>query len=121
MRISDWSSDVCSSDLPSVTETFGNVTLEAMACGLPVVAARATGSASIVKHGQPGYLVAPGSITGFADHLQHYCRDTGLRAEHGAAEVLERGAYQWDAINQDRKSTRLHSSHSCASSHPSSA
>src|SRR3546814_5834767 len=43
---------------PSVTETFGNVTLEAMACGLPVVAARATGSASIVKHGQTGYLVS---------------------------------------------------------------
>jgi phosphatidylinositol alpha 1,6-mannosyltransferase len=29
---------------PSVTETFGNVTLEAMAAGVPVVAARATGS-----------------------------------------------------------------------------
>jgi phosphatidylinositol alpha 1,6-mannosyltransferase len=85
---------------PSVTETFGNVTLEAMACGLPVVAARATGSASIVKHGQTGYLVPPGSITGFADHLQRYCRDIQLRAEHGAAAVLESGAYQWDAINQ---------------------
>ena len=33
---------------PSITETFGNVTLEAMACGLPVVAARATGSESLV-------------------------------------------------------------------------
>ena len=65
---------------PSVTETFGNVTLEAMACGLPVVAARATGSASIVKHGRTGYLVPPGSITGFADHLQRYCRDIPLRA-----------------------------------------
>ena len=83
-----------------MTETFGNVTLEAMACGLPVVAARATGSASIVKHGQTGYLVPPGSITGFADHLQRYCRDIQLRAEHGAAAVLESGAYQWDAINQ---------------------
>ncbi|MDK2762256.1 MAG: glycosyltransferase family 1 protein, partial [Sphingopyxis sp.] len=85
---------------PSVTETFGNVTLEAMACGLPVVAARATGSASIVKHGKTGYLVAPGSITGFADHLQHYCGDIPLRAEHGAAAVVESSAYQWDAINQ---------------------
>jgi phosphatidylinositol alpha 1,6-mannosyltransferase len=37
---------VASMDLffnPSITETFGNVTLEAMACGVPVVAARATG------------------------------------------------------------------------------
>lgn len=85
---------------PSVTETFGNVTLEAMACGLPVVAARATGSASIVKQGQTGYLVAPGSISSFADHLQRYCNDAAHRAEHGAAAVLESGSYQWDAINQ---------------------
>jgi phosphatidylinositol alpha 1,6-mannosyltransferase len=92
---------------PSITETFGNVTLEAMACGLPVVAARATGSASIVKHGQTGYLVAPGSISGFADHLQRYCSDTALRADHGAAAVRESGAYQWDAINQAVADTYL--------------
>jgi len=92
---------------PSVTETFGNVTLEAMACGLPVVAARATGSASIVKHGRTGYLVSPGSITGFADHLQRYCRDIPLRADHGAAAVIESGAYQWDAINQAVADTYL--------------
>ncbi|MGB3845004.1 MAG: glycosyltransferase family 1 protein [Sphingopyxis sp.] len=85
---------------PSVTETFGNVTLEAMACGLPVVAARATGSASIVKDRVTGYLVTPGSITGFADHLQRYCQDDGLRREHGAAALAESHQYQWDAINQ---------------------
>jgi phosphatidylinositol alpha 1,6-mannosyltransferase len=85
---------------PSVTETFGNVTLEAMACGLPVVAARATGSASIVKHGVTGYLVSPGQITGFADHLQQYCQDLDLRARHGAAALVESHQYQWDAINQ---------------------
>lgn len=85
---------------PSVTETFGNVTLEAMACGLPVVAARATGSASIVKHGQTGYLVSPGEITSFADDLERYCRDPALRAAHGAAALQESATYQWDAINQ---------------------
>jgi len=85
---------------PSVTETFGNVTLEAMACGLPVVAARATGSASIVKHGQTGYLVSPGEITSFADDLERYCRDPALRAAHGAAALQESTTYQWDAINQ---------------------
>ena len=92
---------------PSVTETFGNVTLEAMACGLPVVAARATGSASIVKHRQTGYLVDPGSITGFADDLELYCRDPQLRAAHGAAALAESGAYQWDAINQAVADTYL--------------
>ncbi|WP_374526317.1 glycosyltransferase family 4 protein [Sphingopyxis sp.] len=92
---------------PSVTETFGNVTLEAMACGLPVVAARATGSASIVKHGQTGYLVSPGAISLFADDLEHYCRDAELRAAHGAAARAESGAYQWDAINQSVADTYL--------------
>ncbi|WP_062770018.1 glycosyltransferase family 4 protein [Sphingopyxis terrae] len=92
---------------PSVTETFGNVTLEAMACGLPVVAARATGSASIVKHGQTGYLVDPGSITGFADDLERYCTDAGLRAAHGAAALAESMAYEWDAINQSVADTYL--------------
>lgn len=85
---------------PSVTETFGNVTLEAMACGLPVVAARATGSASIVKDKVTGYLVSPGSITGFADHLQRYCQDDMLRGSHGAAALAESHNYEWDAINQ---------------------
>src|SRR5207244_816734 len=33
---------------PSITETFGNVTLEAMACGVPVVAARATGAVDLI-------------------------------------------------------------------------
>jgi phosphatidylinositol alpha 1,6-mannosyltransferase len=85
---------------PSVTETFGNVTLEAMACGLPVVAARATGSASIVKHGVTGYLVEPGAIGLFADDLERYCTDAALRAEHGAGALEESKSYQWDAINQ---------------------
>lgn len=85
---------------PSVTEAFGNVTLEAMACGLPVVAARATGSASIVKHRVTGYLIDPGAVSLFADELAHYCTDATLRAEHGAAALEESKSYQWDAINQ---------------------
>jgi glycosyltransferase involved in cell wall biosynthesis len=94
---------LASSDMlfnPSVTETFGNVTLEAMACGLPVVAARATGSASIVKHGQTGFLVEPGSISSFADRLQSYCENATLRDLHGAAALAESQKYDWDAINQ---------------------
>lgn len=85
---------------PSVTETFGNVTLEAMACGLPVVAAGATGSSSLVEDGINGRLVADMSAAGFATALAPYCADDALRAQHGAAGEERARAYSWDAINQ---------------------
>ena len=43
----------------SLTETFGNVILEAMASGLPVVAVRAGGPGEIVRRGETGFLVEP--------------------------------------------------------------
>jgi len=85
---------------PSVTETFGNVTLEAMACGLPVVAAKATGSQSLVEDNVSGRLVMPGAINKFADVLGAYCTDDDLRARHGAAGEQRALNYSWDAINQ---------------------
>lgn len=85
---------------PSVTETFGNVTLEAMASGLPVVAADTTGSASLVIDGATGMLAPSGAPASFADALECYCRDANLRKAHGAAGELRSRAYSWDAINQ---------------------
>ena len=84
---------------PSVTETFGNVTLEAMASGLPVVAARATGSNSLVVDGETGTLCEPGNIPAFADAVTAYITDPELRATHGAAGEVRSRAYTWDAIN----------------------
>lgn len=85
---------------PSITETFGNVTLEAMACGLPVVAADATGSASLVAEGKTGRLVHPGAISAFADALESYLGDAELRSRHGAAGEKRAKDYSWDRINQ---------------------
>ncbi|MEZ5680216.1 MAG: glycosyltransferase family 1 protein [Erythrobacter sp.] len=85
---------------PSITETFGNVTLEAMACGLPVVAAGATGAASLVEDGVTGRLVKPGDTTAFAEALAPYCSDDALRLAHGAAGEKSARAYSWDAINR---------------------
>jgi phosphatidylinositol alpha 1,6-mannosyltransferase len=92
---------------PSVTETFGNVTLEAMACGLPVVAAKATGSESLVADGKSGRLVRPGAIGQFADALAYYCTDPALRAAHGAAGEARSRDFSWDAINQTVADTYL--------------
>ena len=84
---------------PSVTETFGNVTLEAMACGLPVVAARATGSTSLVRDGETGRLVEPGRSADFADVIESYIRNPDLRRAHGEAGEMRSREYSWDAIN----------------------
>lgn len=85
---------------PSVTETFGNVTLEAMACGLPVVAAKATGSQSLVDDNRSGRLITPGAIAQFAEALRNYCEDPTLRAEHGKTGEQRSLEYSWDTINQ---------------------
>jgi len=92
---------------PSDTETFGNVTLEAMACGVPVVAARATGSTSLIADGVNGTLVTPGDIAGFADALARYAADRALRATHGTAGEERSRTYSWDAINQTVADTYL--------------
>ena len=84
---------------PSITETFGNVTLEAMACGIPVVAARATGSTSLVRDGRTGMLVEPGNASAFADAVTAYIADPALREAHGRAGEARSRDYTWDAIN----------------------
>ena len=85
---------------PSVTETFGNVTLEAMACGLPVVAAAATGSQSLVDNRVSGRLIPPGAVHQFAEALKAYVEDPALRAAHGAAGEARASDFAWDRINQ---------------------
>ena len=85
---------------PSVTETFGNVTLEAMAAGRPVVAAIATGSQSLVEDGVTGRLVRAGAIEGFADALADYCQDEEQRRAAGQAGALVSLRYGWDEVNQ---------------------
>ncbi len=85
---------------PSTTETFGNVTLEAMACGLPVVGARATGTSSLVHHGISGQLVTPGDIAGYVAALTTYLTNDHVAASAGEAGLALSRRYSWDEINQ---------------------
>jgi glycosyltransferase involved in cell wall biosynthesis len=93
---------IASSDVflnPSVTEAFGNVTLESMACGLPVVAAEATGATSLIRDGDNGVLVDPGDTEAFADALERYARDPELRVRHGGTGLAFAKTQDWDTIN----------------------
>ena len=84
---------------PSITEAFGNVTLEAMACALPVVAAEATGATNLVRDGETGVLVEPGDVDGFAAAVEAYARDPALRRRHGKAGLAFAKTMDWDRIN----------------------
>lgn len=84
---------------PSVTETFGNVTLEAMAAGVAVVAADATGARTLVDHGVTGALVPPRDVAAYADAIQHYAVDRTALKVAGNAGQRRAGGYHWDAVN----------------------
>ena len=85
---------------PSVTETFGNVTLEAMAAGVPVVAARATGAVDLVDEGVTGYLVPPRDVSAYADAIQRIVAEPALRDSLGAAGHARAAGYSWEKVNQ---------------------
>jgi glycosyltransferase involved in cell wall biosynthesis len=84
---------------PSVTETFGNINLEAHASGIPVVAAIATGSTCLIEDGVDGRLVRNDDIAGFADALTGYIVDPAARAAAGAKGLEQAERYDWDSIN----------------------
>ena len=92
---------------PSETEAFGNVSLESMACAVPVVAAAATGSENLIDDGQSGRLIAPRAVTDYAAALHAYALDPELRVRHGAAGELRSRAFDWDQINQTVADTYL--------------
>ena len=92
---------------PSETETFGNVTLEAMASGVAVVAAMSTGSSSLLTDGVSGSLIAPGDIIGFADALELYITNCTIRRTHGLNALLDSRGYDWDRVNEAMIATYL--------------
>jgi glycosyltransferase involved in cell wall biosynthesis len=81
---------------PSLEESFGNVALEAMACGKPVIASQASGFAEIVRDGQNGRLIDVASIDALRQAIEAYA-DSDLRAESDHA-LRTAQAFSWSTI-----------------------
>jgi phosphatidylinositol alpha 1,6-mannosyltransferase len=84
---------------PSDTETFGNVTLEAMASGLPCVVADAVGSKSLVEQKVNGFLAPATEIDLFYTYIEKLIQNQSLREQMSASSLEKAASYSWENIN----------------------
>ena len=81
--------------LPSLQEGFGIVFLEAMAAGMPIVAARAGATPEVIPHDQVSLLVEPDDDEALVGALDRLLADIGLRRKLGDAGARRWRAYDW--------------------------
>ncbi|HZQ87321.1 MAG TPA: glycosyltransferase [Acidimicrobiales bacterium] len=85
--------DVCV--VPSRSESFGLVALEAAACGTPVVASAVGGLRTLVDHGRTGFLVEGRDPEAFAAHVARILDDPMLAGEMAIESALRARQYTW--------------------------
>ena len=93
---------VASADImlaPSTTETFGNVVLEAMASGLPVVSADAPSARALIDDGASGYLCPSRDVRAYAATVERLALSRELRDAIGRAAVSASEDFSWDAAS----------------------
>ncbi len=83
--------------VPSRSESFGLVALEAQACGTPVVAAAVGGLRHVVEDGRSGFLVPGHDPADHADRLLEILRDPPLARRLGEEAAREALRFTWDA------------------------
>jgi glycosyltransferase involved in cell wall biosynthesis len=84
---------------PSLTDTFGNVLLEAMASGLPIIAADAASSREVA--GEAGVYYNGGDVAGLSARIGELASRADVRAARAAASVARAGQFDSDAIIDD--------------------
>jgi phosphatidylinositol alpha 1,6-mannosyltransferase len=82
---------------PSVTETFGNVTLEAMASGLPAVCADLPNSHALIADGRTGLLCPAAGASAYVEALLRLADDGGLRRRIASAARAASAGHAWAA------------------------
>ncbi len=92
-------SSVCA--LASRYESFGYVTLEAMALGKPMVATRVAGSSDLVESGETGFLVPLGDVVGFAEALTCLLSDSDMRDRMGTAALARAQSFTLERMARE--------------------
>ena len=85
---------------PSLTETFGNVTLEAMSSALPVVAYRHAAAAELIRPGENGQLIEAGDQDAFERAAVQLAEMHTLRAQMGQEARITALGQAWPLIFQ---------------------
>jgi phosphatidylinositol alpha 1,6-mannosyltransferase len=98
---------------PSITETFGNVTLEAMASGVPAVVANAQGNKSLVMNNYNGFLVTPRDVPEFVRQINKIATDSSLQKRMSSNALEFARTFTWENIfdglmNHYREAIQLH-------------
>lgn len=104
LRGEDLSVAYASADIfvfPSTTETFGNVVLEALASGLPVVAAAKGGPVDIVQDGVTGALVEPQNEEAFYQQIIKLVDDETYYNNARAAALAYAESQNWESLCKD--------------------
>jgi glycosyltransferase involved in cell wall biosynthesis len=83
---------------PSATETFGNVVLEALASGVPVIGADKGGTKHLVIDDKTGYLCSPGDVASFTKACTALLTNNHLKAYMGHQARLQAITYSWEDI-----------------------
>jgi len=86
--------------LPSLSEGFGIVILEAMAANIPVVATRIGGILDIIEHGETGVLVEPKNPDGIAEALYKICSQLEFAKNLAQNAKTNLDKYDWNNIVQ---------------------
>ena len=84
--------------LPSLSEGFPVVTLEAMASGLPIVATRVGGMPEIVEDGENGFLVEPRNPGQIAERILLLLKDDQLREKMARSNREKAKRYSWENV-----------------------